>query len=521
MKTKDKKNTMSKIAKLMAGTLLAALVLGALQPAMAAYADENDGSTNESVVNEEPSSEYESGEAADTNESGASGEGQDSATEAKRPLPLPLPDGTDSTSITVTMKLSDGTEVSGDTLSAYKIAEVTSDDEGFKYEYIEPFTGLAKEYPLSPVSEEDPDAVLKDGLADAAAALVEDGTAPAGKETVEGGTAKFIFKEGDDKAKLGLFLITQEMSEENKAAYKPILPFLVTIPFYDEDNAIYYDVTAEPKMELDKIVEKLTPCKADPPVEKIVEVAKGTAKEGTFWFFFERGNDAYPMPVPEGNAKAVGDGKMELSLTTSSVADGEFGWITFEKAGEYTYYLTEDETRLPENYKAKKPGFKYTIHYNIGINAAGDGLEVKSVDVETSDNNKFVLEGENDLKDVTAAQPAASKFPFTNTYTEPEVPSSSEVPPTEPETTRRKQSETTGRERSTVGPPPSAAETPTVAGAYREPEGEVLGAARTPQAVLGASRLPQTGQLWWPVPILFICGIALMAGGLVKRRADE
>ena len=87
--------------------------------------------------------------------------------------------------------------------------------------------------------------------------------------------------------------------------------------------------------------------------------------------------------------------------------------------------------------------------------------------------------------------------------------------------TRRKQSETTGRERSTVGPPPSAAETPTVAGAYREPDGEVLGAARTPQAVLGASRLPQTGQLWWPAPILFIGGIALMAGGLVKRRTDE
>ncbi|MBQ9420406.1 MAG: LPXTG cell wall anchor domain-containing protein, partial [Lachnospiraceae bacterium] len=89
-------------------------------------------------------------------------------------------------------------------------------------------------------------------------------------------------------------------------------------------------------------------------------------------------------------------------------------------------------------------------------------------------------------------------------------------------TTRRKQSENTPCDRSTVGPPPSApGESPEVASAYRDPESEVLGVARTPQADLGASRLPQTGQLWWPVPIFMIAGIALMAGGLVKRRSDE
>ncbi len=37
-----------------------------------------------------------------------------------------------------------------------------------------------------------------------------------------------------------------------------------------------------------------------------------------------------------------------------------------------------------------------------------------------------------------------------------------------------------------------------------------------------ADKLPQTGQLWWPVPLLAACGIVCMAGGLyLKRKNDE
>ena len=46
---------------------------------------------------------------------------------------------------------------------------------------------------------------------------------------------------------------------------------------------------------------------------------------------------------------------------------------------------------------------------------------------------------------------------------------------------------------------------------------EVLGAVRELPAVLGARRLPQTGQLWWPLPILVIAGVAMIVKGIKKN----
>ena len=46
---------------------------------------------------------------------------------------------------------------------------------------------------------------------------------------------------------------------------------------------------------------------------------------------------------------------------------------------------------------------------------------------------------------------------------------------------------------------------------------EVLGAVRELPAVLGARRLPQTGQLWWPLPILVIAGVVMIIIGIRKN----
>ena len=37
----------------------------------------------------------------------------------------------------------------------------------------------------------------------------------------------------------------------------------------------------------------------------------------------------------------------------------------------------------------------------------------------------------------------------------------------------------------------------------------------------GGGKLPQTGQLWWPVPVLACAGLGCIAVGLLRRREDR
>lgn len=49
-------------------------------------------------------------------------------------------------------------------------------------------------------------------------------------------------------------------------------------------------------------------------------------------------------------------------------------------------------------------------------------------------------------------------------------------------------------------------------------EGNVFVVTNTRQAGTSASRLPQTGLLWWPVPLLATGGLGLVLLGLLRRR---
>ena len=77
---------------------------------------------------------------------------------------------------------------------------------------------------------------------------------------------------------------------------------------------------------------------------------------------------------------------------------------------------------------------------------------------------------------------------------------------------------TTFRITNTYNPPETPPETPETPDTPGEPElptlPEVLGAIRDLPEVLGARRLPQTGQLWWPVPVLLIVGVIFIFKGI-------
>lgn len=69
--------------------------------------------------------------------------------------------------------------------------------------------------------------------------------------------------------------------------------------------------------------------------------------------------------------------------------------------------------------------------------------------------------------------------------------------------------------------PPDTPNTPDEPGTPGIPDlPEVLGAIRNLPEVLGARRLPQTGQLWWPIPILVIVGVILIVRGIKKKNSN-
>ena len=91
------------------------------------------------------------------------------------------------------------------------------------------------------------------------------------------------------------------------------------------------------------------------------------------------------------------------------------------------------------------------------------------------------------------------QFVFTNNYNPPSTPPDTPDTPGTPDTP------------DTPGTP----DTPSTPGIPDLPE--VLGAIRDLPQVLGARRLPQTGQLWWPLPILVIAGVFMIVKGIKKN----
>ena len=177
-------------------------------------------------------------------------------------------------------------------------------------------------------------------------------------------------------------------------------------------------------------------------------------------------------------------------------------------------------TQLPKDtsYEVLKvwndAGYESNRPSSITVHLYCDGALYKTVTLSASNNWSYswkYMEGHSwTVSEQTSGRYTVSlttggnTFRITNTYNPPDTPDTPETPetPNTPDT-------------------PQTPETPveSVLGAVRSAVPEVLGAVRDrlPQ-VLGARRLPQTGQLWWPLPILVIIGILLIIKGIRKSK---
>ena len=264
---------------------------------------------------------------------------------------------------------------------------------------------------------------------------------------------------------LGLYLIRETKAAEG---YAKINPFLVTIPQKTESGYVY-DVDATPKPG--KVSELKKATQACPKIrKKITTESTGTTVPSTdkFYFVMKRLDGAAPAVSNKSGAAAQG-GSVEsqdsesIVLVLTGQGDLEIGSITFDKEGEYFYQVTEQKGQ-DSHYTYDDT--VYWIKYVVGKNAAEDGLEVKQTEVRKGGPTGTVVSD-------------TAVLPFENKYT----------PGTSP------------------GPSPS-----TTPG----------GGSSSSGGGSSSSRLPQTGQLWWPMWLLAGCGaVLIMAGILISGRTSQ
>lgn len=136
------------------------------------------------------------------------------------------PDATGS--ITLTLRSTNGTSVSGGRMAVYQVGQLTSDDGGYRYEYTDAFSSAQTALTKDAIENADTDYI--DQLAQ-----IAHGTQARSTQTV-GTDGAVTF----DNLPVGVYLVVQTKAA---SGYESTNPFLVTIPFEGS-----YDVNATPKV---------------------------------------------------------------------------------------------------------------------------------------------------------------------------------------------------------------------------------------------------------------------------------
>lgn len=395
-----------------------------------------------------------------------------------------LPDLSKTGSIEVTMK-DDSKPVAGEELTLLQVAAAgtgdSPDNRGFSFVYTNEFAGQSLN--LNDEKTVENSETAKTLLAFAQKNEITGDTAVSGAD----GVIKF----GGLQA--GLYLV---WNSKPVNGYQTMDPFLVTVPVQmkDENGKVTgysYDVQADPKMQQ---LSTFKPCVvSDPPVQKKITGDVPSVKQ-RFLFTFKRLDSNSPLPV-NNNGHVTSINGDTMTLYTDGAEQVEVGTISFSEPGDYTYEVREvNDGAAGYTYDTTVYWYKYEIRRDkTGKNLTAERMLVKLGD----ENGKTCYDG--DVNDTVV-------FTFTNEYKAPAA-----VPGTDNSNTPAPQSQ----HDQTV---------PEVQTPVKAPSQEVLPVTGPSDAVSGA-KLPQTGQLWWPVMLMAGCGTACVAAGIVlsrrKNRKDD
>ena len=403
----------------------------------------------------------------------------------------------------IRVSLQDGAApVAGEELTLIEVASArvgdSEDNRGYSFVYTEPFTGLSPSLISSFGSAEESGAV-SGHEADAAeiagtilAYAQENGVAGESAETDADGVVQF------DKLQTGLYLIWNSGPANG---YQTIDPFLVTIPEREADqqgetSGYTYDVVANPKME--KPARFAPIVVSDPPLQKAIRGDTPSGKD-RFLFTVRRLDPNSPLPANDnGHVLSInGDG---MTLFADGAGRVEIGTLRFTEPGDY-YYEISEENGGTAGYTYDSTVYWYK--YEIRRDESGKKLTAKRLLVRSG--------GPEGQTDYDGDAEGTAVFTFTNTFR------SQGVAPGSDDAGNEAGGETVKK--------PSSGNASGVSGA--QSAGDKLGALKERETapagtVVRGARLPQTGQLWWPVMLMAAAGVAFVATGLLlgsRKRA--
>lgn len=462
-------------------------------------------------------------------------------------------------SITVTMRDTDGNTVKGGTLSIYKAASGTRTGSGYTFSYTDQFrrgTGfsdLEKKADLSDSSK-----LMTEDAAKAVSDFQSSNGIKAVSSLANPGTGIFTFSGLEP----GVYLVKQT---ERAAGYTAIDPFIVTVP----DGSSNYNISASPKVKRGI---------GDPGVRKVIKGRNDTTT--SFEFTLKAEEASNPMPSGSVNREKkvliYGEGFKEFGVIEFT-SPGTYHYIVTEtnegKSG-YTY----DTSRYRITYEVTGgSGSSWNVKRTVtptdkNGNAAGASYEGETctftnVYKEPKTPSGSVLP--RVTKKISGKRPGKeSKFTFTMTpakSTNPMPKGSGNtaksvtisgtgtvdfgaVKFTEPGTytyvIREKAGSADGYKyddsvyRIVYKVTKSGDSLKITKNVHRgenngkliskNSENTVFTNVYSPGSTPGTpgggttpkknSKLPQTGQLWWPVFILIAAGGTLIAVGIVRRK---
>ena len=286
-----------------------------------------------------------------------------------------------------------------------------------------------------------------------------------------------VFVWGDIPA--GLYLILGEKTEKDGMVYTPA-PILVSVPNYDVNGDWNYDV----KVNHNKIEEDEKEEWKDITVIKI---------------WLDDGNeDKRPESIKVGLYK---DGKLYEVIELSIENNWRYKWENLPADAEWSI----KEIEVPEG---------YTTYYMLNCNVIGIINSYPPEEPPTDEPTTEEPTTEEPTTEEPTTEEPTTEEPTTEepTTEEPttEEPTTEEPTTEEPTTEEPTTEEPTTEEPTTEGP---TTEEPTT----EEPTTEEPPKNEPPEK----PNIPQTGQLWWPVPLLAMIGIILFTFGWVKKANGE